>query len=311
MNEEENDSLELLLDTLCNAFGGIILITLLIALMSKEANVSEGEPMDYRTDWMMERQSITNLSDEIEVERSILESLLAEVRQLENALPDDLSLAANELENKRDLILEEINRIRTRLSSLPTSSAALANDLQKKVNQLREELNDKLDEQKSLEESLSRKQAKLLEISQKSEERKRDRTQVLRLPTEKSRSGKLYLWVVVRHGKIYPCYHPQKEEIFNLSQKVEVSGNPVLYHDPKPNRGFDPVTDRKELIDYFKTVNPREEYFSFMVYPDDSSFVSFNEAKELCTSMSLGYTWEPFEEILGLTKDGSGARSEL
>ena len=36
--DDSDDSLELLLDTLCNAFGGIILITLLIALMSQEAH---------------------------------------------------------------------------------------------------------------------------------------------------------------------------------------------------------------------------------------------------------------------------------
>ena len=38
MEEESEDSLDLLLDTLCNAFGAIILITLMITILSQEAN---------------------------------------------------------------------------------------------------------------------------------------------------------------------------------------------------------------------------------------------------------------------------------
>ena len=40
---QQGDSLEMLLDTMCNTFGGIILIALLIALLARETKVSEAE----------------------------------------------------------------------------------------------------------------------------------------------------------------------------------------------------------------------------------------------------------------------------
>ena len=61
MEEESEDSLDLLLDTLCKAFGGIILITLLIALMSQEANNSPAVPTSFKTQWLLEQQEISRI----------------------------------------------------------------------------------------------------------------------------------------------------------------------------------------------------------------------------------------------------------
>ncbi len=70
--DDSEDSLELLLDTLCNAFGGIILITLLIALMSQEAHDAVAAPKNYRTQALIEEQKIVRLDDEIVIEQTLV-----------------------------------------------------------------------------------------------------------------------------------------------------------------------------------------------------------------------------------------------
>ena len=312
MEEEENDSLDLLLDTLCNAFGGIILITLLIALMSKEADISEGTPMDFRTEWMLENQSVANLEDEIEVEGSILNSLRDTVDQLENTQGSKNFNQLQELSHEKESLTQDLEGLEKRLDLLPQNSSTMANEIQSSLNELREELSENLSRRDFLDSELAKNNASIDETRKRTEASKRERTQVLRMPTEKGESGKRYLWVVVKYGKIYPCFHPEKEHIFNITQSTGSRGNLVFHHFPKANSGFSPKYDREKLVDYFRSVNPREAYLAFMVYPNDSSFRGFNEAKALCTSMGVGYTWEPHDQdSLGLTSDGSGARSEL
>ena len=73
----EEDSLDLLLDTLCNTFGAIILITLLIVIISNESETNrEPEPVkDYKNEWILENQMIARIKDEIVIEKSISERI--------------------------------------------------------------------------------------------------------------------------------------------------------------------------------------------------------------------------------------------
>jgi hypothetical protein len=312
MEEEENDSLDLLLDTLCNAFGGIILITLLIALMSQEANEFEAIPQDFRTEWMLENQSVRNLEDEIEVEGSILDSIRDTVVLLENAQGRENFIRLKELSVEKKNLVQNLKSLEARFDLLPKNSSTMANEIQFRLNKLREVMSNNLVRSDSVKSKLLKNSASVIETRRKTEAAKRERTQVLRMPTEKGESGKSYIWVVVKYGKVYPCYHPDREVIFNLTEVTGVKGNRIVFHEPKANRGFSPEYDRYELVDYFRSVNSSESYLAFMVYPNDSSFRSFNQAKVLCTSTGLGYTWEPYDqESLGLTSDGKGARNEL
>ena len=54
----QNDSLEMLLDTMCNTFGGIILIALLITLLARETKVSEAETRAITENATVQRRQI-------------------------------------------------------------------------------------------------------------------------------------------------------------------------------------------------------------------------------------------------------------
>ena len=167
MEEEENDSLDLLLDTLCNAFGGIILITLLIALMSKEADVSEGTPMDLRTEWMLENQSVANLEDEIEVEGSILNSLRDTVDQLENTQGSKNFNQLQDLSHEKESLTQDLEGLEKRLDLLPQNSSTMANEIQSSLNELREELSENLSRRDFLDSELAKNNARIDETAPK------------------------------------------------------------------------------------------------------------------------------------------------
>ena len=86
LRKKQSDSLDLLLDTICNAFGGIVLITILITLLARdrerEVDVRES-PMDRE---LVERQ-IASLKSEIEAAQSYLS------RQALNVSVDPLLMA--------------------------------------------------------------------------------------------------------------------------------------------------------------------------------------------------------------------------
>ena len=71
MEEESEDSLDLLLDTLCNAFGAIILITLLITILSQEANSNILPVKNFKNQWLLEKQMISEIKKDLLAEELI------------------------------------------------------------------------------------------------------------------------------------------------------------------------------------------------------------------------------------------------
>src|SRR5215218_10279424 len=89
------DSLELLLDTMCNTFGGIIMIALLIALLSRDA-------------------SSENATDHIQRLLESIERQTTEAQQLQQQLQisEPNTTAAFELLTERDALRQRIETAR-------------------------------------------------------------------------------------------------------------------------------------------------------------------------------------------------------
>lgn len=308
MEEDSEDSLDLLLDTLCNAFGGIILITLLIALMSQEANVEPLKPKSFKTEWMLEQQAISKIENEIVIEESINLTLHSKLGSDQSSKLAEVLQEKTDLEQKKDTLLENIARLQKMLASMPANSSNLAVDLQRQHRELKQmDLeNERL--KKQLNSEVEQAGSKLSQTNRDIKSSKSERTQTLRLPKEKGRTGKEYTWVIVKHGKIYPIGHPNVEKIFN----VTILNDNAAEFSPIQNRGFSPFNDQVEIIQYFRTINPQKKYLAFQIFTNDPCFRSFNQAKQIATSMGIGYTWAPRDEDIVLVKEGgTGAGSEL
>ena len=310
MEEENEDSLDLLLDTLCNAFGGIILITLLIALMSQEANDQPAVPTNFKTQWMLEQQEISRMENDLIIEESIGESFEENVEGTEMNEVAKSIMEKEKLLRQKKAIAENLERLRKELVSMPANSTNLAVDLQNQLESLKESNKANARLKSDLQNRIENLETSLSNVQKDITASRSDRTETLRLPKEKGRSNKKYIWVVVKHGMIYPLNYSNVEEIFT-GVKVGLSAMKFI---PRAGRGLDVSSNQAKTISYLRSVDARREYLAFVVFSNDKCFRAFNKAKQMVTSMGIGYTWEPRnnnEDIILTNRGGRGAGSEL
>jgi hypothetical protein len=301
MEEESEDSLDLLLDTLCNAFGGIILITLLIALMSQEAKDEPDVAESYESEWMLEQQEVLRIESELIIEEAILDSLLENLSE-DEINKDSLSLEKKQkLEQEKKVVIANLKQLTDELDSMPVNSSNLAVDLHNKLKSLEKNILSQSMLKEEQRAKIQNLQEKLSDVQQDISASKNERTLALRLPKEK-KSGKNYQWMVIKHGLVYPRDYPNISEIFTV---VEESPTDKIFI-PRPGKGFDITKDQSRMLNYLLTVNPKSTYLAFTVFDNDECFRTFNKVKQMVTSRGLGYTWEPLSQDLRLTTSGEG-----
>lgn len=300
LEEDDNsDSLELLLDTLCNAFGGIILITLLIALMSQEAPDSTGgAPPNFGPQAELEQQHLTRLSKEVELEAADGKSLEEKIKTVKGAGSSRMSAEQQSLEQRRKVESDEVTRLERRLAAIPDDSVNLAKDLDARQLELEDQTNQLTSRSDGLNSGLSRLREQLEKSQSSLVATGQDRTE-RRLPKEQLASRKSGIWIVVKHGKIYPV------PIRNIFSIRALAGGEL--YKPKEGEGFDILRNSSSLVDFFKTINKENVYPAFFVFSDDVSFKAFEKAKKFSISKGFDYTWEPTERDIALSSEGAQA----
>ena len=142
------DSLDLLLDTMCNAFGGIVLIAILVALLiEKPGDGERPETPMTREDLTLSRKAaeLTRLENDIkttearyEKEKTVID-LIAKRNQLKKALEtrrESEALSMVELNEKLGTLLEEKSKLLTEFTGLTSEIVALENTLSEKETTL-------------------------------------------------------------------------------------------------------------------------------------------------------------------------------
>lgn len=132
------DSLELMLDTICNTFGGIVLITILLAVLTRNSvNSRERELQE-----TLERMTSVAQRDRLTAEVQTLEESIEALRRAEGDLPRQIAELVRE---KREL--EERERdIRERIEDLSEQERRFAlreQDMRKNLDDLRSEVERK------------------------------------------------------------------------------------------------------------------------------------------------------------------------
>jgi len=286
--EEDGGSLDMLLDTLCNTFGGIILIALLLALSVNKKSVELYDKLvktdDNQSELIKEREQLKN---------SLLDLKDDNIEVLEE-LDDDIF-------SKR----EEIEAIKDNLDDLNSDSSSM----EKLVQQQNEKLKDMLDmeskieeERLSLEEELSRLEA-IFEHQELSKELKKKPFRKVSLPQQKD-TRKKPLPVIVAHGKMYPMIS------INIGS-VEKNENGLLWNQTPdqrfqvkvdPLKGVDPMND--DALDLFLSSvrdSPRlvkQNFFlNLFVFSDSENFSIFNKIRDEAVLRDLDYNWIPISEL--------------
>ncbi|MBT3667876.1 MAG: hypothetical protein HN548_10405 [Opitutae bacterium] len=286
--DDEGGSLDMLLDTLCNTFGGIILIALLLALSVNKKSVELYDKLvktdDNKSELIREREQLKN---------SLLDLKDENIEILEDLEDDAYS--------KR----EEIEEIKDNLDDLNSDSSSL----EKLAQREREKLKDMIDmestieeERLTMEEELSRLEA-IFEHQELSKELKKKPYRKVSLPQQKD-TRKKPLPVIVAHGKMYPMISLNIGSVEKNEDGLMWNQTPDKRFQVKvdPGKGVDPMND--DALDLFlSSVRDaprlvRQDFFlNLFVYSDSENFAIFNKIRDEAVLRKLDYNWIPISEL--------------
>ncbi len=272
------DSLDLLLDTMCNTFGGIILIAVLVALLARESPAPLAPEARAHSE-MIERQLAT------------AESELAAARALriELAAQSDPTLAVKAAEKQRlSEALRDTQATAEASAAQATKSAAMKSADPSKVlaelaaqvaaqERRNAELQNLLTAQAQNSERL---RARLAGLAQQIEKELDVRTKQLRLPKERAQTKDTFN-VILKFGRGYPLIGSDgRRNLQAIQWDKRSSGYRV-----RPIAGAG--SDVEALARLFRTLRREELYVAFYVYPD--AFDLFNAAREAAVEAGLDY----------------------
>ena len=222
--KKPNDSLYMLLDTMCNAFGGIILLAVMVVLLtnqekSREKSSSESQGMTVRR---LAPGTNVNLDDSLRLEsyRTLQSKAKDERWKQQMALLSTRKSLQDAIQGTHDQIEENTKNLETVNATDPADRLRFLN------SELANQQVKKLGAQNSLEvaqQDIHRLKQRLDYMQQQVREKLTDLQRPLRLPMEHS-TDKNVLYVIVQYGRIYPCRNS------DLSQNTtDITWTPGFY----------------------------------------------------------------------------------
>lgn len=309
-NTQENDSLDMLLDTLCNTFGIIILIALLVAVLAFQNRPVEVEmEIETLSRELIERR-LSRVESDLEQARQRQAELLTDLEVEELAEARSLIEEQRELESLFDAVHEELDGARTSLQQFERiereDPGEILNELQRQADQF-ELARAKVDNALAASrEHLDHLEARNTELATQLSEAEAHRKRHFRLPRERHEARMEHLYVFVRYGEIFPHYSFSRG-FPNLNSYgirwIKYGGGSEIC-EPIRGRGLNLETDRENYLRFIETV-PRNYYLSFIVWPD--SFAAFGEAKQIAVDRGRDFSWEPVQPgvLIIFGSDGS------
>lgn len=284
LRSQSSDSLELLLDTLCNMFGGIVLITCLLALQAETQSSTEPVPVSTgeATGQLIERR--------IAIAESELEGL-KELLSASGSLDDRSlrSLAAEKAELQRTLERLRTQKAATaaeKASQFPVDQGSLVVGLRLEAKRLREQMVE-IDTRKAAtrqkEEDLS---AIIKELDKRIDNEELARTESLRFPKERIQVKEPWN-VIIGYGKIYPLLIDGKNYDGGLI-RVEIDKDSHCV-EPRKDGGLTLGRQTEHIKRLLSEAKAAGEYISVIVYPEDESFSAFRQLKQLIHEVGVEY----------------------
>lgn len=286
--EDDGGSLDMLLDTLCNTFGGIILIALLLALSVNKKSVELYDKLvktdDNKSELIREREQLKN---------SLLDLQDEQIEVLED-LEDEADRMREEIEDNKDDLDD--------LSSDASAAETLAKREKEKLEDLKELELNKEEERLSLEEEAARLET-ILEHQELSQELKKKPYRKVSLPQQKD-TKKKPLPVIVAHGKMFPMVRFGIGKVTKNEDGLTWNQTPDnrFQIEVDPDKGVDPMNE--QILEQFLSSvrnaprSVRQSFFlNLFVFSDSESFGVFNKIRDEAVLRDLDYNWVPISEL--------------
>lgn len=275
----EGDSLDLLLDTMCNLFGGIVFVALLVAIIagddaSKKINPSRNASQD-----LLERE-IANLKEE---EQSLKKGLEEEEQRASSSKALDGEQAAvkilkNELETLRQAL-----QMASEEKSEGQDLGQFLQEAKERKSNLNKEATQIENQKKSLKEEKERLAKRLADLTKRGEEATEEKTQAFRFPRERA-SAKNPYWILLSGGEFFPVQIADSRSAY-WETYVTVRSSPNRDEiQPIAGRG---LKSEKEIRGVLSSISTASYYPVFFVAPD--SFSQFRKAREIALGMGFEF----------------------
>lgn len=277
-------SLDLFLDTACNAFGGImfmaILLTIMAQLRSSQPPARDARPpLDPHEMARLEERAAALEAEQVQLENAI--------DQLRPHAQIDANPAAQQLKTQIDQLRETCQR----------TDAEQRDALDQLTAQIRENetMRDSLPE---VPQQLQTAEAELDALTVKYEQVIRSREQRVRLPKVRI-SQKSNVLTMLRYGRLYVIHRvaPDGARTIDTSAVKVVVNGPQTSIAPIPGAGWS-VEDpgqRQAIETWLRTGDPQVHSITVAVFGD--SFESFATLKELLIERGFEYELIPFVDV--------------
>lgn len=284
---EESDSLDLLLDTVSNVFGGVMFLTLLAALLILSRGATRVEEQT-----TVDPEVIPTNTTLIEAETRRTAAALEAQRTTRDRLDPDGTLAdkAKRLQ-EIEATLALANRHNRRASDAEQSQEQAQQDLQAQQSDLEkqiEELRNEVAQKSKANEEIRSSSERAVEFRGLSLSMTREAVVMLRY-------GRWYLLQTARSPKSL-----NREDLFILE-----NSRSLTRITPKPHRG-NPVTDEsvEKLVGHLKRVFSPKSYHVVIAVWDDS-FAEFNQLKDGIKEAGFQYRTLPCDTSTRLTNNAA------
>jgi hypothetical protein len=306
LHSNQQDSLDLLLDTLCNVFGGIIMIACLLAMLSRpqvsKAPMTPKSPTDHESGILMEKRTemaqaeldgLEKLRAQLQSEddpsiRPLITQLAAlkktaEKLRQEKAKQDEMAtiMAKDKVRDSGN----EIARLREQVQEIE-KKLGIANRDTEAAAQMRQ----------ALEKKLADLQIELEDVSQLKVEK-------LRFPRERN-INKTASPIIIQYGQVFPLYDSAGNPNPRVTQVHSVNGTFTAF--AKKGEGLSPTVHAVALRDILKQLGSGNRYLTLYVYPD--SYATLRELKKLIYQVGADYGMNLREENSVLLFDPKGAK---
>jgi len=291
----KNDGLDLLLDTICNAFGSIILIALLIVVISSDRSPEvQKPPMDHDE---VQRRIRTAENDIARLEETVIDpTTTGKLAFAVESLEVQVETAKQMLAEAKKNLLEERDLATWDYSAAVTEIADTSRQLVDALSRLQNEIataDARILELKSYAESLNASIGKEID----------NRTQQLRLPKEHA-TKKKPLNTIFIYNEIYPVKVFQNG---NWSPNDALTTIPLdqdaVHYEPIRGRGMALPTDISRIKSLIQS-SSGNEYFVCYVLPD--SIGAFQKFRKEVQDAGRELGWEPLLEIRDLNFSTEG-----
>jgi hypothetical protein len=281
--KKPSDSLYMLLDTMCNAFGGIILLAVMVVLLTNKEKAQSVSSTDSQ-EMLQRRLAIaqTNLDEALRFKATLQAKADGGRWKQQIAMLSSRKDLENEIQQAREVIAQNGKEIETANAADPVERLKFLNSQLAAAQAKKLEVQNSLD---AVEDNNKHLQQRLADMEKQVSAKLDELQRPLRLPREHE-TDKGIVYVIVRYGHIFPCRNS------DLSRnETDINWTSILESDiaePIPGKGLDP----NAAGGYFNSLANESVYVVFCVFED--SFPAFIQAKQSAVANGISYGWQPF-----------------